>query len=73
MMTFVRAESDAYTITVSSADISTIANEVRSVPREYINADGNNITEACLKYLAPLILGEVDIEYENGMPKHIVI
>ena len=35
--------------------------------------EGNGITEDCIKYLAPLILGEVFPKYENGLPKHIVI
>ena len=30
-------------------------------------------TEAGIKYLAPLVIGEVDIEYEAGLPKHIVL
>jgi len=54
-------------------NISDIANEVRGVPAEYINAEGNGITDAGLKYLAPLIIGEIQPEYENGMPKHITI
>ena len=73
MMTFVRAEGDEYSVTVGSADIAGIANEIKTVPDEYINEAGNGITEAGLKYLAPLIEGETTLVYEFGMPKHIVI
>ena len=73
MMTIDRVPGESYSSTVGCADISTIANEVRGVPREYINAEGNGITEAGLAYLVPLIMGEVDVEYENGLPKHIVL
>ena len=73
MMTIERKAGDEYSSVVGCADISTIANEVRGVPRDYINAEGNGITEKGLSYLAPLIIGEVDVEYENGLPKHIVI
>ena len=73
MMTFVRGESDTYSVEIGTADISTIANEIRRVPDEYITADANGITEAGLDYLAPLIIGEPSIEYEYGMPKHFVI
>ncbi len=73
MMTIDRAEGDEYSVTYGSADISGIANGVKGVPEEYINATGNGITEAGIKYLAPLIMGEVTPEYENGLPKHIII
>jgi 6-phosphofructokinase 1 len=73
MMTIDRAAGDDYAVTYGSADISGIANGVKGVPDEYINAEGNGITEAGVKYLAPLIIGEVAPEYENGLPKHIVI
>ncbi len=73
MVIITRKNTEEYSVEIGSADISKIANAVRHVPNEYINDRGNGITEAGLKYLAPLIMGEVDIEYENGMPKHIVI
>ena len=73
MMTINRADDEIYSVYFDSADISGIANGVKQVPREYINSEGNGITEDCIKYLAPLILGEVFPEYENGLPKHIVI
>lgn len=73
MMTINREVSDTYSVYYDSADISGIANGVKSVPREFINSDGNGVTDECVKYLAPLIVGEVYPEYENGIPKHIVI
>ena len=73
MMTFIRDEGEEYSVSISCADISTIANEVRCVPREYVNCSESDITDEGLAYLAPLIQGEVTLEYENGMPKHFVI
>lgn len=73
MMTILRDEGDVYSSHVGCADISTIANEVRGVPADYINEAGNGVTEKCINYLRPLIVGEVDVEYENGLPKHIVL
>ena len=73
MMTINRAEAEDYSVCYGSADISGIANGVKSVPPTFINAAGNGITDECIAYLAPLILGEVYPEYENGMPKHIII
>ncbi len=73
MMIFVREGGDGYSVRVESYDISKIANEIRTVPDEYINEAGNGITEAGLRYLLPLISGEVACEYENGLPKHIIL
>ena len=73
MMTIERLKSDKYGVYFATADIRNIANEVKSVPRDYINEQGNGISAKGLEYLAPLIIGELEIEYENGMPKHIII
>ena len=73
MMTINRADSDEYSVYYDSADISGIANGVKGVPAEFINDNRNGVTEECVKYLAPLIVGEVHPVYENGLPKHFVI
>ena len=73
MATILRSESDDYSVSYGVADIRTIANEIKTVPEEYINEAGNGVTDKCLEYLAPLVLGELDVRYENGLPKHIVI
>ena len=73
MASFVRKDSDKYEITFSTSDISKVANAVRTVPRNFINERGNNVTKECLEYIAPFILGECDIIYECGMPKHFEI
>ncbi len=71
MMAMERAEGE-YAISFVAKDIAGIANAVRSVPREMINEKGNNVTEECLKYIMPLIQGECENKYENGMPVHMV-
>ena len=73
MMTINRGAGEEYTSYFDSADIAGIANGVKQVPREYITPDGNQITDECKKYLAPLIMGERFPEYENGLPKHIIL
>ena len=73
MMTINRGAGEEYSSYFDSADIAGIANGVKQVPREYITPDGNQITDECKKYLAPLIMGERFPEYENGLPKHIVL
>lgn len=71
MMGFERVGN--YSIKIVENDISTIANIEKKIPSEYISKTGNDITEACLNYLKPLILGEKQPTFENGVPKHIAL
>lgn len=69
MAIFVRTGN--YSIGFDLVDIKECANIVKHVPKEFINQDGNNVTKECLEYIAPLILGEMNIKYENGIPAHL--
>ena len=73
MMTIDRLSDEPYSVGYGAADISGIANAVRHVPDEYINGEGNGISEAGLRYLAPLVIGECAPKYIAGMPAHIII
>jgi len=73
MMTIERVSTEPYEVEISHRDVSEIANKVKHVPAEFINERGNHITDECARYLLPLIQGELDVKYENGIPKHIII
>ena len=73
MMTIERVSTEPYWVEISHRDVSEIANKVKHVPAEFINERGNHITYECARYLLPLIQGELDVKYENGIPKHIII
>ena len=73
MVLFERVSDAPYECAIRHKKVSDIANAVRCVPDAYINAEGNHITEACCEYILPLINGESYPEYENGMPKYIVL
>lgn len=70
MMAFRRISNDPYRVEIVSADIAKIANCEKKFPREWINADGNNVTIDALNYFLPLIQGEPQIEFRNGIPVH---
>ncbi len=73
VMAAIIRESDApYSVSYKALDVKKIANQVKAVPREYINNEGNGITEAGINYLRPLIDGETAIKYENGIPMHYI-
>ena len=69
MMIFKRISSNPYIIDIGYENIANTANKIKTVPPEYINAERNNVTDGCLEYIAPLIIGEPEIIYDNGIPK----
>lgn len=73
MVVMKRTSSTPYTIAYEAAPIRGIANEAKSVPVEWINERGNDVTREMTDYLAPLILGEAEVPYENGLPVYLDI
>ncbi len=73
MATILRKEGENYAATYGSSPVSQIANAVKHVPDEFINEAGNGVTEACVQYLRPLVVGEVAPAYENGLPVHCIL
>lgn len=73
MMVFRRVSKSPYKVEIGRVSLERVANEVRRVPEVYINESGNNVTDECLRYMAPLITGEANVRYENGLPVHFVI
>ena len=68
MVVMDRVSNDPYTIEYRHAEIKNIANEAKPVPKEWINDAGNDVTQEMIDYLLPLIQGESDVEYKNGLP-----
>ena len=73
MMGFDRAQGGEYSVSISAKEIALAANAVRSVPRHFINEKGNGVTDECLNYIVPLILGERTPKFENGLPCHVIL
>lgn len=70
-MVCIKRESNMpYTVSYTHAPISNIANEAKSVPREWINEAGNDVTSELIDYLTPLIQGECTVPYVNGLPAY---
>ena len=73
VMIFRRVNEMPYSIVIEDADASLIANKEKFLPDKFIVPAGNNITDAAVDYFMPLIQGELDIHYENGLPRHFTI
>lgn len=73
MMTIDRVSDTPYKVEIGNVSVSEVANKVKLVPREFINEKENGVTDACVDYLLPLINGEPDIRFEDGLPVHFII
>ena len=71
MVTMNRISNNPYTIEYGYAEIKNIANEAKSVPREWINDAGNDIEQPLVDYLTPLVQGESQVQYKNGLPAYL--
>ncbi|MDO4544278.1 MAG: 6-phosphofructokinase [Clostridia bacterium] len=58
-----------YVCNIKLMDLEKVANAEKKVPREWINAEGNGLTQDYLDYVLPLISGTPKLTYENGMPR----
>lgn len=68
-----RLSDKPYRWTIDTAPLSRIANKEKMLPKRYITRDGFGITEACRRYLEPLIRGEDYPPYVNGLPKYVTM
>jgi len=73
MVTVRRLFSAPYEVAYEYADVSKIANKIKKVPREWINETGNDVLTPMYDYLKPLIVGEPEISYKNGLPIYMDI
>lgn len=71
MPTIVRLSDVPYQWTLGMAALEDVANVEKFMPRELISAEGFHITDACRRYLAPLIQGEAWPPFVNGLPHYV--
>ena len=66
-----RLADSPYQWDIVEAPLAQVANVEKKMPKEFITEDGYGITEACRRYLAPLIEGEDPPPYKNGLPDYV--
>ena len=71
MPAIVRVSDAPYAWKIDVAQLQDVANREKMMPRHFISDDGFGITEACRKYLQPLIEGEDYPPYVNGLPAYV--
>ncbi len=73
MVTLDRAPGEEYKCTLGAAPLGEVANVEKKVPREWVNAEGNYVTEEFIKYCRPLIEGEVSVPMRGGLPDYVAL
>ena len=74
MVSFLRetGTDGSYSMKCSLEDVNAICNEEKTVPTDWITADGSDVTQDFLDYAAPLIQGTVEIPLgADGLPDFV--
>ncbi|MEF9969767.1 MAG: 6-phosphofructokinase [Ruthenibacterium sp.] len=71
MVVLHRLSTKPYLCVTEHADIHTIANKEKLVPRSWITPDGFGVTQEFIDYAFPLIQAELTPIYVSGLPRHI--
>jgi 6-phosphofructokinase 1 len=71
MPAIVRVSDAPYAWKIDVAQLQDVANREKMMPRHFISDDGFGITDACRRYLQPLIEGEDYPPYVNGLPAYV--
>ncbi|HQD92302.1 MAG TPA: 6-phosphofructokinase [Bacilli bacterium] len=70
MVCFVRDESSSdYKISYELLDLEKVANVEKKIPLEWIDIKNRNVTNEVIDYILPLIQGELDYPFEDGLPR----
>ncbi len=73
MVVIDRIADDPYMSSAGIYDVHRIANNEKLVPREWVNREGNYITDDFINYIEPLIQGDYQPFIVNGLPQHLVL
>ncbi|MBR4089474.1 MAG: 6-phosphofructokinase, partial [Mogibacterium sp.] len=60
-----------YLTSYDSFDIHEVANVERKVPLDWIINDGTYVSDEFIEYARPLIMGEIEPYYSEGVPQHL--
>ncbi len=69
MITLQRGEADSYKCEAGWIDLSEVSASSKQLPADWINDDGISMNFPFVKYATPFIQGEVELSWENGLPR----
>ena len=73
MVVIDRVSDDPYMSAAGIYDVHRIANNEKMVPRNWVNREGNYVTDEFINYIEPLIQGDYQPFMVNGLPQHLVL
>lgn len=73
MSTIKRVSNDPYQWIIEPENVSLIANQAKTIPLEWITPEKNDVTPEMEAYLRPLIIGEVSLQYKDGLPMYLPV
>ena len=73
MVVIDRVSDDPYQSATGVYDVHRIANGEKVVPREWINEEGDYVTEEFVDYVHPLIQGHYNPMMVAGLPRHLTM
>ena len=69
MVAFERKEGAEYQLKMKPVPLDIVANTEKKVPTQWIKPDHTGLTDDFIAYALPLIQGETQLPYENGLPR----
>ena len=73
MTTIKRLSNKPYAYSLDMIPVNMVANKAKAVPSEWINNEGNDVTDEMITYLKPLVQGERPVSYQNGIVSYLDI
>lgn len=72
MISFIRESDAPYSLVCGLEDVDRICNKEKTVPLTWITGEGTDLSEDFLKYVKPLVKGNVQIPAdEDGLPRFV--
>lgn len=69
MVAFEREAGPVYKCNIKLLNLTDVANTEKTIPREWINKEGNGLNKEFIDYALPLIQGESCPPLEDGLPR----
>ncbi|MGN0390359.1 MAG: 6-phosphofructokinase [Wujia sp.] len=73
MVTLTRLSDTPYTYELSCTPVSEVANQAKEVPLTWIADNHHDVTDDMITYLKPLVAGEVNTDFQDGITDYLPI
>lgn len=73
MVGLTRTSDMPYSVSYDTVAIQEVANVEKKIPDEWISESGNDILGQLMDYMRPLIMGETNLEFQNGVPVYLTL